>query len=434
VAAVTLAVAVGGTAAAWPASAAPRAAPAAARAAGPGHGLVPLRLPARAVIKPDARPMAVSGTCGTVRAHLRQYAARHIRRVTCVTAGLAAAPAPARGTGRPGATTAPVIPLCYNTSHVWEVNRTQECIQNATITDTVIDTSNGDTTGEAFFSVNQSITLGTNNNSIVENDNYTETSAWGTADVPAPMELTATCGAGCRPETGGAQTYPTKVGTTQNITVYFVDTPATGLQENFTTRYTAYLNVPGTVFISNAAWSTPNTIRCDNQLTGRGVGCVFPGYTPTLTLSVATYGAAAVNVWIGENVLAGTPGLIGTPLTRGDPSLTQGNRSAICDSTFIRLNMLVPFDSCDEYPFASSQQSGGTQNLIGLNCLEAMPTFMYGKWYVVPFAQYTIGSLKCERGHVTVALNTALGSQALGPLYTLNRMLPGDPYVVVVTS
>jgi hypothetical protein len=157
-----------------------------------------------------------------------------------------------------------------------------------------------------------------------------------------------------------------------------------------------------------------------------------PAWGPVLSLSLATYGAAAMNVYIGERFLKGTPGNSpGTPLTRGDPARTDPNRTAVCN-TFTPLST-VPDDSCDEYPFASSQQSGGALGLTGAACLQVKPFQQAnGIWTWTFLNTYTL-TQACQVGHVNNTLNSNVGT-ALGTMYTTNRMLIGDPYVVQVVS
>jgi hypothetical protein len=211
----------------------------------------------------------------------------------------------------------------------------------------------------------------------------------------------------------------------------FSDSPGPAVPDNFTTGYSFGLESPGILLTGTAVWHMPVTIRCDNQWAGRSPGCVFPASRPVLYLSEATYGAAAVNVQVGQLYVAGVQGTTASPLTRGDPNLSQGNRDSICDSTFVPNNTVTPTDSCDEYPFASSQQSGGARGLTGANCLETRSYNVNGTWYV-QFLNTDTGTQVCERGHVPLALNTAVGSQ-VGALYTNNRMLLGDPYTILVT-
>ncbi|HEY3611535.1 MAG TPA: hypothetical protein VGL06_28835 [Pseudonocardiaceae bacterium] len=110
--------------------------------------------------------------------------------------------------------------------------------------------------------------------------------------------------------------------------------------------------------------------------------------------------------------------------------MTQGNRSAVYDSSFVPLPRVVPTDSCDEYPFAASQQSGGNLGHTGPDCLDIIPYNNAGTWEPLFLNSYT-GAQPCMRGHVPSALNSAVGS-ALGAFYTTQRMLASDPYTVNV--
>jgi hypothetical protein len=427
--ALALAVGTGAGLAAWPASATPRAVPTATLAADTGRTLVPLKLPTGQAAKPVVIRPVVSGTCAAVRAHLRQYAARHIVTVSCVTVTPEAAPAPARTGEQLAVPMAAVNPLCASTSGAWVINRTNECIQNFGVVYLVID--EGTVLGTAYFSVNQSIATSTNSNTITENDTITETSATAEANTEGTMQFTPQCGSACA-VLNGTSTFSIGPGQSKTLQISYRDSPATGNQDKFTTSYIAPFSVPGAPSINSAQWSSPGTIRCDNQLAGRSVGCVFPAYVPPLVLSVATYGAAALNALIGEHDLAGTPGLsAATPLTRGDPTQTPGNSDAICDKTFYPAPWLIPTDSCDEYPFASSQQSGAQLNLTGEDCMEIVPVNINGTWSVY-FLNRDVLPQRCLRGHVPLAQNTSVGGP-LSSLYTLNRMLLGDPYTVVVT-
>jgi len=95
-------------------------------------------------------------------------------------------------------------------------------------------------------------------------------------------------------------------------------------------------------------------------------GCVIPAYTPTLTLSIRQAGAsAALFKWAQTHMDAhwGLKGK-GSPLTRASGGAGEGNMKIVCDSTFRRQGAVVvkggsnDVDSCDEFPFASTVQSG----------------------------------------------------------------------------
>jgi hypothetical protein len=328
---------------------------------------------------------------------------------------------------------APVNPLCANVNDVWVVNRTTECIQNLNVTIDIINVNTAGILGTGFYHVNQSVTTGTNTNTINDADAVTFVSGTMQAAQAGTVTFGSACGSPCKALTG-AQSFTLAPGQTQtSVSMSYLDNPAAGNQDLFDTAYTFSVVWPGTFRIGSATWSTPDDIRCDNQLAPRGVGCVIPEYIPDLPLSVATYGAAAMNVEYGEDFLPGTPGLTtSTPLTRGNPALSQGNQDAICNSTFTPFPGIVPTDSCDEYPFASSQQSGGNLGHTGADCLDIIPYNNAGTWEPLFLNTYT-GDQPCLRGHVPLAQNTAVGS-ALGSFYTLQRMLAGDPYTVSITS
>jgi hypothetical protein len=457
VAALAVALAVGvGAVTAWPSSAgaAPSARPgtgpaavSATLAAATGHTPLPLNLPAKATIKPMFKPSATTSNCPTVRAHLRQYAARHVKKdVACWTIGPGTGPAPVRGPARAGtrlaasAAAAPVGPLCGNVANaLWVNNRTIECEVNETGGYQFFTGFNGQPDGNVLFSINQTITLGAGSNTVNEDDSITMIQATGRAAGGGTVALLPTCGGTkCLTEEVSPGSFSQSVnGQFQAIHIAYNDNPSQGGQDSFTTSYAVDFtpSQPGTgiVTVSVLSWRSPNVIRCDNGLANSGTGCAFPGFTPTLTLSVATYGAAAINADVGEHDLLNTPGLsTSTPLSRGDPTLSQGNRSAICDKTFYAAPWMVPTDSCDEYPFASSQQSGGQLGLTGIACREIVARNNTGVWKTTVLVKPG-KSQQCLRGHVPLAQNRAVGGP-LSALYTTNRMILGDPYIVVVTQ
>jgi hypothetical protein len=421
-----------------PRAAGPAAVPPAAGAGAVPAGLTALSLPATAPAKPLLKRSATTSTCPAVRARLKQYAARHVKTVECETVGAAPAAVPGPGLARTGTRQAvplavPVNPLCASVDDVWVVNRTTECVQNLNIYSHIIDTNTGEVLGEGFFLFNQSVTTSTNSDEVSEADSLTFSSATGAADQLGTVTFTGACGSACKSLTG-TQSFTLAPGQVKTgISVSYLDNPAVGDQDLFDTSYTLSILPAGVTFLGAATWSTPDDIRCDNQLQPRGVGCVIPAYVPDLALSVGTYGAAAMNVEYGEDFLPGTPGLlVSTPLTRGNPALSQGNRDAVCDGTFNAIPSVVATDSCDEYPFASSQQSGAVLKLTGLDCLDIIPFSSSGGWEPVFLNTYT-GGQRCLRGHVPLAQNQAVGT-ALSSFYTLQRMLAGDPYTVTVTQ
>lgn len=412
-------------------------APATAGAAAAGAAAVPLKLPSKPAIKPDTAPVVMSGTCSTVRAHLKQYAARGIKDVACETTTLT----PARTGTRAVTPSATGSGSCGNGQ--WAIDRTDECVQNSLVTWETIDVETRAITGYLTFLISQDIILSTSSDLFTENDSITYSSVIGPATgLPATVTYEAGCGSPCTLATASTFSFPLTLGASKSFSFAYQDNPAAGGADNFYLSYSFNLTVPG--FLPEGGpdtWNAPDRVRCDNNTPGwSSPGCVVPTYAPTLVLPLSVYGAAAMNAYVGELYLPGTPGLSSTtPLTRGDPDDTDANRAVTC-SGFTALapgnSYGVVSDSCDEYPFASSEQSGGALGIPGSDCLEIVPyQSQNGQWTFNPRNRYTNAYPQvCVRGHVNGTLNSLVGSQVVNPLYVNNRMMIGDPYTVQVTQ
>jgi hypothetical protein len=427
---------------------APPAAPAAA-AAGAGAAAVPLKPPSKPAIKPDIVQSAPSSNCAAVRAHLKQYAARGIRQVTCETITSAAAPAPARPRApapvRPGKPTVTpriaVSSVCSSSS--WSFSRTEECRQNATYRITTRDAETNEITGALDFLYSQDITMATNSTQITEKDTLSYTGGTGPAfGLPVTSTFTAGCTFPCQVQSPATVSITILPDQTQSWSFSYQDTPGTAAPDMFSIIYAVTDVIPGFLPVGYpVTYSAGAPVRCDNNTPNWTVpGCVVPSFAPTLVLPLSVYGAAAYNVYVGESYLPGTPGLTAsTPLTRGDPADSDPNRTVTC-SGFQRFpdgnGYGVISDSCDEYPFASSQQSGGALKIAGSNCWEIVPRQdQKGQWTFDEKNKYINASPQvCVRGHVNSTLNSNVGRRALNPLYIDNRMMIGDPYTVQVTS
>jgi hypothetical protein len=150
-------------------------------------------------------------------------------------------------------------------------------------------------------------------------------------------------------------------------------------------------------------------------------------------LPESQYGAAAAMI-LWSQVNQGGWGLpfLNPPLHRlADQTQAATNRAQICDSTF-NPDPNVPNDSCDEFPFAASYESGAMSGLTGVDCAEVEPVYdsVQGVWTVNVLNG--IVDAGCTRGHVPLSQNTAVGG-ALGNFIVQNRILDGDPYTVQVT-
>lgn len=97
--------------------------------------------------------------------------------------------------------------------------------------------------------------------------------------------------------------------------------------------------------------------RCDTEAPGQG--CVFPDFEPTMTYSLRT--TREIGLHIRKAQASGQPGgrARGGPLTRVSQAAAAKNRSQVCPRSLVRrYRRLRPDGSCDEYPFASTQQGG----------------------------------------------------------------------------
>ncbi|HET9117537.1 MAG TPA: hypothetical protein VFN75_05590 [Pseudonocardiaceae bacterium] len=421
---------------------------AATSSAAAGTAAAPPKPPSTPTIKPDTAPLVTSDTCPTVRAHLKQYAARGIKQVSCQTTTSAAPPTPARPgasantSPRTNAVTPQIAGSAVCSSTQWTIIRTEQCFQNYVQTKDAIDTSTGDVLGSLTWVSSKDIVLAVNSTQITERNSISLVD-WQGINVGRPVTLTesATCSSLCQVTSPPATRFTLSLNQTETYNFTYQDNPGTQAPDTFNITWSEDQSIPGLVSNPTLVQSAPASIRCDNQFPGNmGAGCVIPSYAPTLVLPLSVYGGAAMNVWVAENYLPGTPGLsTSTPLTRGDPARTTPNRTAICNSfkPFPDPNPFVAVDSCDEYPFASTQQSGAALGATGSNCLEILPTHNpdTGAWEWFDLTRYTFtASQVCVRGHVNQTLNSNVGTMALNPMYTANRMLIGDPFTVQVTQ
>lgn len=408
--------------------------------ASPGSTMALPTLPAKPTIKPDIVPTAASDNCAAVVPHLKEYAARGIKEVACES-GTRTVATPVTHAAKASVTPNAFPAACGN--NTWVVTRTEECNLSSVHNWTTYDGDTGVPNGSETYLISQDIRLSTRSSTITESVTFNYASAVGApAGLPANVDWTSACAFPCEVSSVPTIAFTLPVSLSKTFTVTFQDNPAPQGLDTFGTSY-SYVALPtGFVLIGGPdTWGSPALIRCDSNTPGfTNPGCVVPSYVPTLTLPLSSYGAAAMNAYVGELYLPGTPGLTTTtPLTRGDPADTNSNRSIIC-SGFQPLppgnSYGVVSDSCDEYPFASSQQSGGAIGVGGNNCLQIVPKQgNNGAWIWIALNTYTRAYPQiCVRGHVNNVLNTSVGNSALNPMYTLNRMMIGDAYTVQVTQ
>lgn len=218
------------------------------------------------------------------------------------------------------------------------------------------------------------------------------------------------------------------------------------------THYELLWVAPPFAPLTNPKWDSPIEYRCDRDLAGiAGPGCVFPEFIPTLILSRRDFGAAAAMIqWAQKNLHArwGLPG--GEPLTRlAGRAATKKNRDKICDRSFVNMGTRIggpgDADSCDEFPFAGTNQSGaaGPDGVKGEACaqVEAIRTRHSGteaeQWNdVKPIGKFSRNA-KCVRGHIPRNLNVDLGRNKLTGyrgFIKMVRLINDDRFFLEVTS
>jgi hypothetical protein len=203
--------------------------------------------------------------------------------------------------------------------------------------------------------------------------------------------------------------------------------------------------------------------RCDSVVTKRA-GCVDEHFTPTLNLPVAKYGSAAAMIaWAQEHLTAawGAQGK-GDPLTYRP--MGGDNREVVCKKTgpgaFVSMKKAIggndgSMDSCDEYPFAATEQSAALHGVAnGGVCAQVEayysggpkpkgPKGLASDWQKVrPIGKYNPDA-KCVRGHIPLKENTGVGNafssfrtgqRLIGPLCDDPARCPGDAFWVRVTG
>ncbi|MBG0568701.1 hypothetical protein [Actinoplanes aureus] len=285
--------------------------------------------------------------------------------------------------------------------------------------------------GKARIALSQHIELNTTNTRFSQTFSFTIKEAWG-ALASLRYNFVPSCSSGCT-ASGGITSPLLNVGSSWSgtFTGYSVNAASTtSFSPNVTITLINPAGQPGgaTTFTVNP----DHPIRCDSQV-GSYPGCVIPTVIPTLYISVAESGAAAHNILFAQTYLPDKWGK-SKPLRRlADTGIQDTNRRAICDATFVPDPSVVGGDSCDEFAFAASYQSGNMLGVKGSSCAEIKPYIdqTTGTWMIAPAGRGWNGSERCVRGHVALADNTSVGSR-LGSFTSAFRVLDYDEYWVSV--
>ncbi|MFJ7213476.1 hypothetical protein [Amycolatopsis sp. NPDC098790] len=380
--------------------------------------------PARALA--PVAPTAAAPTCAGVKADMARYAASGAQSVLCIDST-----APATTPATTGDKKAAAAWCSGEESQTWWITRSETCVHGITLVYTVTQIPTGAILGTATFDVSHEITLSNTNTEISDDAAVTLVASSGELAVPI-ASFSATCSAPCSALDGDGFTLEkfTK-GETEDAFFSYGDDPVDSA-DLFNTSYSFTVQPPpNTVPVDPTAnWSTPSSLfRCDDLVSGFD-GCVIPEFTPELEVTVSRHQAAAIGIAVAQSLPDGWGSAV--ELTRlANESAAEANRRKICeDGTWVK-RPDVRDDSCDEYAFARSRQSGGQLGLTGKDCAEIVPWFddTDGTWYFEGI-RYT-GQERCLRAHVPLDENSLVGSD-LGALTNSARLLDNDKYWVGV--
>ncbi|MGQ4514592.1 hypothetical protein [Streptomyces sp. DW26H14] len=257
-------------------------------------------------------------------------------------------------------------------------------------------------------------------------------------DLPLLLtNVTGDCSSAC---TAGSTTGETSAALTLGSTVSgvttFTDNPAQGAKDETTPELSILQAAPGDIPLDPAVDSGV-PVRCDTGLIktnakvpSTSTGCVHDLFKPTVTFSLAQTGSTvAIDDWAIETVNPAWGQA--EPLERiSDEKVRDANRAAICDSTFVGQ---YADDSCEEYPFASTTQSGGWNGLTGEQCAQVEAVNDGGGNWVINTEVPPTGKEGCVRGHADTTSQNSQGG-VLSTFVQQNRMIADDEYYISITA
>ncbi|SCL17824.1 hypothetical protein GA0074694_2142 [Micromonospora inyonensis] len=340
--------------------------------------------------------------------------------------------------GAPGGTAQAIAAdVCSITNPAsWWYQRFGSCFKDLVATYTLVN-SNGATTGTATMTVTGSMTLNPTSSTWSELLTVKVTNTTGSI-TSLDISMDAGCDAPCAMSTPSPWAGPRTLAMNQSAsgTVTYTDSPASGAQDRFSTKYHMYVVATGAIPTQpNYNWTNPRQIRCDRAV-GSSAGCVYPDIKAQLVLPLSQYGAAAATYGWAQNNLIDHWGAADSPLHRiASEATADANRNATC---YTPLDPFIPFgdsvvvdDSCDEFPFARTLEGGTT----GSMCADVVPLLQNGVWtfYQANNAKPVTFNEPCIRGHVPELENKAAGGK-LGSFAQTDRVMDLEGYTVLITQ
>lgn len=203
-----------------------------------------------------------------------------------------------------------------------------------------------------------------------------------------------------------------------------------GLQTSSSDGFKSARSTPGYL-----TYQSPIKFRCDAQTgVGAAQGCVVPSITPQLVLAGRSGGntSAGMILWFQYNNIdhwGQYPN--GKPLTRlASDAQGNANRRALCENGVWKKDSRVYDDSCDEFPFAKTYQSGNMLGQTASQCSQVFMTYANGRWTGHVYPGYST-SQRCVLGHITLNSNSSVGG-SYGAFVQNSRVLNGDPFWIGV--
>ncbi|MGY0055087.1 hypothetical protein ACWY4P_00590 [Streptomyces sp. LZ34] len=324
----------------------------------------------------------------------------------------------------------------------WYATRTMQCQIDPNVKYSYYSSDNK-LLGTALFATAQQLDLATNSLQWTETDQITMLSSTGTLPAGLSVSWTTSCSSPCAPGTTKLWTSaPISLGQNLKKTYTLTDQPSTGY-DYIDLDYQLSIGSPDAIdLLPPITWGGAE-VRCDNKISvADKAGCVVPWYTPTLQIPRSQYGSSADMLEWAQNNLSGHWGLRGTgqPLHRLKNSSQQAsNRQAICGTSKFTKDPNVQDDTCDEFPFAGTYESGALNGVDhGKDCAQvtAVRADTSGNlavdWPTVTPTGTVSGSEKCVRGHIPGALNSDVGS-AYGVFVKDKLLADNDPFWLRIT-
>lgn len=314
----------------------------------------------------------------------------------------------------------------------YAVDRWGYCMKGLTLTGTTWD-AEGEIVGTTIFNVDSSYALAFNSTTWDEQFAVTMTATDNPELAAQYVQIAGACGSSCT--ASGGWTSPQLVGLDQTVTsdLSFSSPVTAGSGSSFTPSYSFSSSPVLGAPLTPATWKEQNQVRCDAEV-GSGSGCVHPDFAANLVFSLAQFGAAAATYDWAQTYLPTRWGLRGAPLHRlASEDAANANRASTCeDGSFVYLpDSNVPDDSCDEFPFARTEEGGTPGGL----CANIVPLLEDGTWefFQDPDAKPVTKKEPCVRGHVPQPVNSAAGGK-LGSFPQTERVLDGDAYTMSFTD